>query len=251
MINAIHTPCKNCSFAIYEDKTQTNCALEYLAVYNRNNQEVLEVYDDEKEFFVINNKKCPGYRESKWFDSLSENTDTLEDKIAVYHKYNYIDYLLVINLLVLTRQQFIDLCEQISKLSIKPKKIILVRYPPSSGIDTFPYEYLKENIEKYLIGTAWRIQTVVDPSISYEFMLQNITSVNKKHRFIASINGFNKSVSDIIIHANDTVTKKLQSFMIISNSEKSCFIFSSAVYRYSMFMDNKNILLDETNYSII
>lgn len=251
MIDIIHTPCKDCSFAIYDDKTQVGCALKYLDIYKTKEYDILEVYDNQKEFFVINKKKCPGYREQKWFDKLDDNTETLQDKINTFHKYNYIAYLLVINLSSLTRAQFIDLCEQVSKLDIQPNKIIFVRYPPIENTETFPYDYLKENIDKYLTQKAWRIQTVVDPSISYEFMLQQIVSVNKKHRFVVSMKEFNTDLSNVIDRANDIVTKDLGSFTIISNQNKTCFIFSSIVYRYSMFMDNKNILLDDNNYTII
>lgn len=252
MIDPIHTPCKDCTFAVYENKTQTECALGYLDIYKSNKDlQVLEVYDNEKEFFVINKKKCPGYREPKWFDKISEPTETLQDKINAFHKYNKIGYLLVINLLVISKSEFIDLCEQISALDILPNKIIFVRYPPSNSNDTFPYEYLKDSIDKHLPKTAWKIQTVVDPTTPYEFMLQNIVSVNKRHRFVISVNGFNTDIGTIIDRANSVVTKDLGSFVIISNKDKTCFIFSSVVYRYSMFMEGKNILLEENNYQII
>jgi adenylate kinase family enzyme len=251
MINIVHTPCKNCGFAIYEGQTQTDCALKYIDVYKEKNQEIIEVYDQEKEFFVINNKKCPGYREQKWFDSLDTKCDTLEDKIEIFHKYNFIHYLLIVNLDSLTKDQFINLCEQISELKIKPSKIILVRYPPINNQEIFPYEYLKQTIDKYFANISWRIQTVVDQSISYEFMVQNIVSVNKKYRFVASLSEHNTDISKIITHANSIVVNDLGSFMVISNANKSCIVFSSIVYRYSMFMDQKNILSDESNYKII
>ena len=59
-INAVHTPCKNCVFAIYDNITQTNCALHYLDIYRDKDIEILEAYDNDKEFYIINNKKCIG-----------------------------------------------------------------------------------------------------------------------------------------------------------------------------------------------
>lgn len=251
MIDIVHTPCKSCVFAVYQDKTQTECALGYLQTYKEKNQEILEVYDEDLAFFVINKKKCPGYREQKWFDSLQRENSTLEEKISLFHEYNHIDFLLIINLLHLNRNQFVDICEQISSLQISPNKIVFVRYPPSAAEDIFPYEYLKEHIDNYLGQIVWRIQTVVDASISYEFMLQNIVSVNKKYRFVASISSHNEDIANIVDCANKIVVSDLGSFLILSNKDKTSLLFSSVVYRYSMFMDNKNILTDEDSYKYI
>ena len=50
-VNTIHTPCKSCVFALYEDKTQTDCGLNYISKYRqKDNVEVLEAYDNDKEF---------------------------------------------------------------------------------------------------------------------------------------------------------------------------------------------------------
>jgi hypothetical protein len=251
MINIVHTPCKNCAFAIYEDKTQKDCGLKYIEIYKQKNQEIIEAYDEEKEFFVINNKKCPGYREQKWFDKLDVPCETLEEKIAIFHKHNHIHYLLTVNLENLNRENFVDICEQISNLAIPPQKIIFVRYPPVDTNETFPYEYLKTNIDKYFSNISWRIQTVVDRSVSYEFMLQTIISTNKKYRFVVSMKEYNSDIQHIVNYADNLVVNELGSFVVVSNSNKNCIIFSSIVYRYSMFMDKKNILEDEESYAII
>lgn len=56
------TPCKRCIFAVYEGKTQTACSLDRLKLYDN----VLEAYDEEKEFFVIKGKVCPLGRTDEW-----------------------------------------------------------------------------------------------------------------------------------------------------------------------------------------
>ena len=40
----VHTACKNCMFAVYEDNTQTGCYINRLEKYS----DVLECYDEEK-----------------------------------------------------------------------------------------------------------------------------------------------------------------------------------------------------------
>lgn len=253
-INLIHTPCKKCSFAIYEDKTQTDCALNYLDAFRQmDGVQVLEVYDNDQEFYVVNNKKCIGYREEKWFKQYSESFIALKDKIKIYQEHNHIDYLLSINLQTLTRDDLVSILDQIYHLQIKPQILILVRYPPTTKENNkiFEYEYLKNQFDKYAFKFTWKIQTVVDPKITYGFMLHNIISTNKQNRFVASIDKNNNDIEKVINYTNDLVYNKMDTFEIISNSDKSTIIFPSIVYRYAMFMEKKNILEDNNKYQII
>lgn len=59
----IRTECKNCCFAEYDGKTQTGCAMGVLEKIPEN---VVAVYDEEKEFFVINDKHCHFCRNQEW-----------------------------------------------------------------------------------------------------------------------------------------------------------------------------------------
>ena len=54
----IHTPCKDCVFAIYDDKTQINCSQDCIDKYKKLDVPIVEVYDDDKEFYVIEGRKC-------------------------------------------------------------------------------------------------------------------------------------------------------------------------------------------------
>lgn len=63
--NQSSTPCKDCIFAIYEDITQTGCKTHMLELY-KNSNNVIEAYDEEKEFYVINGQVCPYKRKQNW-----------------------------------------------------------------------------------------------------------------------------------------------------------------------------------------
>lgn len=56
------TSCKDCIFAIYEDKTQVNCACERIKMFK---EKVLECYDNDKEFYVIDGL-CNLKRSKTW-----------------------------------------------------------------------------------------------------------------------------------------------------------------------------------------
>ena len=70
-IKKIHTSCKNCVFAIYNEGTltQSGCKLNRLEAFKEQGTEILEAYDtDNKEFYVVNGRVCNTFRDknSKW-----------------------------------------------------------------------------------------------------------------------------------------------------------------------------------------
>lgn len=58
------TSCKECVFAKYEDKTQIGCVADRIIKFQNLNN-VIEAYDDDKEFYVINGF-CNYYRTKQW-----------------------------------------------------------------------------------------------------------------------------------------------------------------------------------------
>jgi hypothetical protein len=247
-ISAIHTPCKSCVFAKFEDKTQTNCFLDYISIYKDNNIQVLEAYDNEKEFFIINDKKCIGYRESKWFDKRGMTNSSLDEKIAKYQEANYAHYLAVIDLKYLSLSQFNNICFSLSKCSIRPEKIVILRYAKDNKI--FGYKNIESILKDTNIGCEWRIQTMLDDDIEYNYTLNDIIKNNLQCRFVLSINNYNDSFDNIINYANTKVYKKLQNFCACGNSDKTTILYSSTVFRHA-FDVGKNILDDPSLYEII
>jgi hypothetical protein len=63
-IKAVHTSCKDCVFATYENKTQVGCAFGRLDAYKRRfgKAAVAAAYDDDKEFFIVNGHACGAKR---------------------------------------------------------------------------------------------------------------------------------------------------------------------------------------------
>jgi hypothetical protein len=58
--NIVRTSCKNCIFAVYEDKKQIDCQAKRVHKI----EDKFEAYDDEKEFYVLE-RLCNYYREDK------------------------------------------------------------------------------------------------------------------------------------------------------------------------------------------
>ena len=75
--NNYETACKNCLFAIYDGKTQTSCQLGRIEKFQDLDQ-VLDAYDDEKEFFVVKGI-CNAVRESGWNNDVADEGKVLSE----------------------------------------------------------------------------------------------------------------------------------------------------------------------------
>lgn len=72
MDSAGNTPCKDCAFAKYTEDglTQIGCELGYIDKFKAVGNEVVEAYDQDKEFYVIMNRRCPGFRSQEWANKV-------------------------------------------------------------------------------------------------------------------------------------------------------------------------------------
>jgi hypothetical protein len=252
MIDVVHTCCKSCEFAQYSGITQTGCALDYIQKFADNSVEILEAYDDDLEFYVINNKRCLGYRESTWFKSVGMENATIEEKKQYVIENNHINYLLVIYLKNMVNDLSI-LEDRIVSLKYKPKKIILVRY--ATDIEDFSFQVLNDFLKRTKLDQiSWRIQTMENEDDTFENVLHNILSLNKKHRFVLYIKYDETSIypiNDIVNKGNDIAYEKIGKFDIISNSNKSCALFSAPSYRFALMSLKKDMFQEELCYTYI
>lgn len=246
-IHSIHTPCKNCVFATYNQNTQYGCGLNYLDKYKADNL-VLEAYDDEKEFYIINDKKCIGYRENSWFDKFNMGDSSMEEKIQKFYETNKLHYLAIINLRRMTLSEFDDICSQISKSNIEPQKIIFIRHQENSK--NFSYQSIENILKAHNIKYKWRIQSMLDASISDREVLHNIITINPKYRFILNVDDHTNQVENMLIQTNKIVHHDLDQFSVLSTNDHRCIIFSGGVYRFGI-ATKQDILSNKESYQII
>jgi hypothetical protein len=247
-INSIHTPCKDCVFAKYNSNTQEDCLLDYLNKYRSKNIEILEAYDDKKEFYIINEKKCIGYRENKWFKQFDLQDSSIDEKIKKYNETNILDYIITIDLKNIIIDDLDSILSQISVLSIQPKRVIFIRYSDSSL--SFPYSVIENLLKKYDNKYKWRIQTILDQSLSYNQIINNIVNLNTSYRFILCVNKHNNDLGRIVSLTNQKVHHDLDQFDIISNKEHSCLIYSGVIFRFETF-HGKDFLNNKDHYLIV
>ena len=81
MDNQLTTACKDCVFANYIGKTQTDCKLGRIEKFKQNGVDIIEAEDlEENEFFVVESW-CNYYRDEEWIKSLSADIDDLSAQV--------------------------------------------------------------------------------------------------------------------------------------------------------------------------
>lgn len=243
-----HSPCKLCSFAKYEGITQTDCYLGFIDKYRNNHIEIIEAYDEDKEFYVINGKKCFGYKEDNYFKSRNLENSSIEEKIEYVKSKLKINYVAVVNVKMFSLKELSEVFNTMSQLSVKPKNIVLVRYQDDKNI--YPYEELKTLLDNKMHNIKWRIQTIIDSQQSYEDCLHVVTNTHKKNNFILSINGDYSNLSNIINYAQDAVYEKFTFFGVLSNASRKTIFYNSIVYRTGIF-HGIDIFTKQEEYQIV
>lgn len=85
-IKDARSSCKDCAFAVYNSITQTGCLLGRTEKYSAQGS-LLEVYDADKEFYLVNGRRCNAYRDNRsaWGQGLSdeEKVKKVRDEIRV------------------------------------------------------------------------------------------------------------------------------------------------------------------------
>lgn len=241
-ISDIHTSCKNCVFATYNESTQTGCGLNYIDVYKKLNIQILEVYDYDKEFYVINDKKCIGYRELKWLDNNNMGHDVdMETKVSKFRSLNKIDYIAIIDTKKIKISDLEQIIDSFKTSQILPKKIYLIRY---ANIPDMKFNDLKIVLDK--IECPWKIYTCVDDS-PFSYFMDNIIGNDKSARFVLSIIENNNDSIAVVEKANKIVHEELGNFIILGNKDKTSIIFSGTVYKYGR-ATGENIFDNLENY---
>lgn len=246
VINAIHTPCKKCVFAKYDNITQVGCYLDLIDKYRSKDVEILEAYDKQKEFYIINKKKCYGYKEDKYFELRDLGESSLEEKIDYIKKTFIINYVAVINIKQYSLEQLDEIIGLLVSCEVPPKKIVLIRYEADAR--RYDFDSIKKLLDKHN-PKEWRVQSILDNDSDYLNVLHQTTNISKNN-FILSINGDYDRICNIISFAQNMIYNDFGTFVVLSDQSKSTIFFNKAVYK-SSFANGKDILSDHSEYILL
>jgi len=187
-INKKHTPCKGCGFGVYDGKTQTGCELSMLDKLKEQDEdvEILDAYDNDLEFFIVNNKYCHVKRGQDWIEQVPE-----EKRLEQIEKeLKYIDYQVIIiaDDDEANTQKTLD---SVTEQTVAPGHITILRKVNSM--------VRPSNFNKMLVkaGRPWRVQNAVNPGLPVASIIDLVLDV-RRHKFCC------------VIDANTTLNNKKQ-----------------------------------------
>lgn len=242
-ISIVHTPCKDCVFAIYnESNTQIDCKTNMLTKFRDKGYEILEAYDNDKEFFVINNKKCIFMRNDSWFKN--KKLESIEEAVVEANKENSIKYILLLEIDDKSTKQNIEttidyFCGQnISPIGI----LVMIDQKHSLNIDI---KTLAKYLDKQKI--KWRIQKFIDLEMTGTQKIKAVVQSAPINRYYYHINPANFQVDIFDI---DLVNNKLLDGIVFGCLDVAGgLLFSYLSWQYAKSNQNIDILLD-TQYHL-
>jgi hypothetical protein len=246
-IHPIHTNCKNCVFAKYENNTQTSCHMEMIAKYReQDNSCVLEVYDEEKEFYVINQKKCLGYKENKYFIKRDMENATIEEKIDHIKKTWSIKYLSVIDCRNKNRYDLERILSKLKNSNVVPTHVLIITHRNNNTDHQDFYKVLNKS------GLKWTIKSLQYPDQDQIVTVHQIINEGAKNcNFLLSVGEDDSKIDEIINIGNSMIYEERKSFMVISNKSKQSILFSVLVYKNGLLPEHEDIITNYEAYTIL
>lgn len=244
-INQKHTSCKNCFFAKYDNNTQVDCCVGLVDKYRESaTVEVVEAYDHQKEFYVINNKKCMCYMEEDKIQEDPELKDKTQEEAGEFIRNNRrkLNYEIVVNTQDLSEEDIKLALEELKQVSVLPKMLRFILFP-TSKVPLHRYQHL---VKESGADVVWRIQSMIEPE-PYDIVLHN-TSFTTKSKYICSLAGSPKDLHKMINLAQTKVYDNFETFTTITNGEK-CYFYNVAVYIVAI--QKKFDIIAETEGQII
>ena len=220
MINVkAHTACKNCIFAQYHDNTQYGCKVGRIEQYRAIDPNIiLEVFDEEKEFYVINKRICLYYRNEGWLERLVESEDINH---SIHHYESIVRKAMKIKVhFIIThhKNQHIDkLCntlKSIQKQKIKPTIVTVI----NRNLDRMPNSVIQKILESYLPNIdLWKVHGAINLDLSdltYVDMVCDATKNNSYSFYITVPSGILLN-PDLMQELDEAINDDLQTFHMI------------------------------------
>lgn len=235
MVSKIHTACKDCIFATYENNTQTGCKLNKIEKMKNTGLNVIESFDDQKEFFVIDNHICTTYRNELLFKDKS-----VEDHIEIVKKQAMpriaciiivsSDDESILNKTILSiLEQSVEFSEVIFSLmsNIKPSKIMSI-------------------LNEKKVNFKWSIKQIVDDY--WEGSKSINVAIQKSRSTYASV--FNAGFiipKDFVKEICNSIVEDLQRFILLKSIDEKNNALTFQVYAFNALRGNEEAFVDDNN----
>ena len=229
-VNTLSTSCKKCAFAHYIGKTQVSCDLNRIEHFTKNDIEVIEAEDHDKEFYVIDGV-CTGYRLGSWSELHAG-----KDLVKVYEEETIpkIGFMIQIEEPKDKDEIFADISKTVKSihdgLKYPPGYFIVVNNLLNAQLS--PLDLLQEAQDIFSEGTDYKIMKVTTET-STSFDRIDVGFLNVKNGFYCVL-----KAGDTIIHNMDEILSHainmqlLNIGMVKSKDEVSMMTVHSVLHKH-------------------
>lgn len=223
--HTIKTNCKDCAFAIYEDKSQISCKFNRIEKFGK---DVIEAYDNDNEFYVID-RLCTYYRNKAWGYTQADTDKVLKESA--------IGFDIIFNCSNINAEQTQIITHFINNHNYYPSKINIILIH-----DYNSYSAVKEFVSKIARNISTHVGITICEDITSQVHQILLKTKNAYHALIQypellEIN----SLSRINSFINDDLNK-----LVIANVNGVEFI-GNFIYQLFYTMNNNKNYQDNIN----
>lgn len=240
-VDAVHTSCRDCIFAIYKDKTQTGCQMGRIEPFDQQGA-IIGIKDDEKEFFIINKRKCNAFQ--KQGGDFARN-------------FQQADWVNVAKKMLAVRVSFFVLIYDAAKLMETVDCILSqVRKP----FQTFFVNLQKEEptpdihvklLEKIGNAITWRMVSVVDMKAGEDNIIDSVHHYVNAPYF--SIFRAGETIpASFIEDINVSLNEKMERFNLLEpNKDGKGLTIQTEAFRHPQVRGNAEMVIEEPGKEVI
>lgn len=218
-MQSFQTTCKDCIFAIYDNKTQTGCKMGRLDAYKKVDVEIIEAYDEDKEFYVINNRLCNYCRNSEWGSKVDKHLWTTIVKLQAKLTYFTI---------IFANDSLYDIENTINSLikqDIAPKAIAVIKYPSSIKASKITSLLNKT-------GIKWRLENIVDNELTKNKAVDIAVNNFKSLPYYAVFNAGFEVPTNMFSDIDNAINVDMLTFgMLTPNSQENGKFVPTGIHR--------------------
>jgi hypothetical protein len=228
------TSCKDCAFAEYEGITQTGCSKDRLRLFE---DELVEAYDEEKEFNILRDTTCVYKRSQKWLDKALETETSVDERLVKETRLPY-QVLMICND---SAEDCMKTYESFVKQTVLPWRFTFVRpYGGSLSLPDTISPQLKDRTK-----FQWRCQEILNPEFGEDQRMIDLALKYKPSLYYAVFRAGIEVPEDMFeIISNKVVQERFKFAALSPNGENQGLVVQHSVYQYTKMIMPKLSTLD-------
>lgn len=213
----ISTSCCNCVFSATKGITQNGCHLGRIDKLRQQGVKVTEAYDQDKEFYLLENYLCLAARQRSWLEKVEDPIEKVYDEIALKMES-------VIPIYETTMEDVEKTAKWLSEQTFKPGKAHFIL-----NQDGIPIDHLIKMLNKYNI--LFEVNMVANPRPQIFQTLNNIVNEVNSSYYIELKTG-KYFPPTIFEYVNKLLNYDLERFVAIQSYEHPhCTIIQTTAHK--------------------